>query len=49
MENYDAKRVLRDLERAIPEAHPKLEYGDQVYIRDPDGVQVQFADINYKT
>jgi len=48
IETYDAKRVLGDLKRAIPEAHPTLEYGDQVYVRDPDGVRVQFADESYK-
>src|ERR1700687_3725115 len=48
IETYDAKRVLGDLKRAIPEAHPTLEYGDQVYLRDPDGVRVQFADVSYK-
>ena len=48
IETYDAKRVLGDLKRAIPEAHPTLEYGDQVYVRDPDGVRVQFADVSYK-
>jgi len=49
IENYEARRVVHDLERLIPEAHPTLEYGDQVYVRDPDGVRVQFADIRYKT
>src|SRR5258708_39033744 len=48
IEGYDAKRVLGDLTKAIPEAHPTLENGDQVYVRDPDGVRVQFADENYK-
>jgi catechol 2,3-dioxygenase-like lactoylglutathione lyase family enzyme len=48
IEGYDAKRVFDDLKRAIPEAHPTLEYGEQVYVRDPDGVRVQFADVNYK-
>jgi len=48
IETYDPKRVLGDLKRSIPEAHPTLEYGDQVYVRDPDGVRVQFADVSYK-
>jgi len=48
IERYDATRVLGDLKRAIPEAHPTLEYDDQVYVRDPDGVRVQFADVSYK-
>ena len=48
VESYDPKRVFGDLKQAIPEAHPTLEYGDQVYVRDPDGVRVQFADASYK-
>lgn len=48
IEKYDAKQLHGDLERVIPEAHPTLEYGDQVYVRDPDGVRVQFADVSYK-
>jgi catechol 2,3-dioxygenase-like lactoylglutathione lyase family enzyme len=49
IDNYDAKRTVRDLERAIPDAHPTIEYGDQVYVQDPDGVRVQLADVSYKT
>ena len=48
IENYDAKRVLASLQQAMPETQPTLEYGDQVYMRDPDGVVVQFADVSYK-
>jgi catechol 2,3-dioxygenase-like lactoylglutathione lyase family enzyme len=48
VENYDAKRIHADLQRAIPEGHATLEYGDQVYVRDPDGVRIQFADVSYK-
>lgn len=49
IENYDAKRVLSRLQQAVPQAHPTLENADQVYVRDPDGVRVQFADVNYKS
>ena len=48
IENYDAKRVLATLQQTIPEAQPTLENADQVYVRDPDGVRVQFADVSYK-
>lgn len=48
IDNYDAKRVVADLRAALPDAHPTLEGGDQVYVRDPNGVRVQFADVNYK-
>lgn len=48
IEKYDAKRLVDDLKRAIPQANPTLEYSDQVYVRDPDGVRLQFADVSYK-
>lgn len=48
IEQYDAKRVQALLADAVPESHPTIESGDQVYVRDPDGVVVQFADVNYK-
>jgi hypothetical protein len=32
----------------MPEAKPVLENQDQVYVQDPDGVRVQFADVRYK-
>jgi catechol 2,3-dioxygenase-like lactoylglutathione lyase family enzyme len=48
IETYDPKRVLGDLKRSIPEADPTVEHGDQVYVRDPNGVRVQFADVSYK-
>jgi catechol 2,3-dioxygenase-like lactoylglutathione lyase family enzyme len=49
MKNYDAKQMVHGLERDFPDSHPTLEFGDQVYVRDPDGVKVQFADETYKT
>lgn len=49
VKNYDAKQMLKGLEQEFPDAHPTLEFGDQVYVRDPDGVKVQFADESYKT
>ena len=36
------------LNAAVPEAKPGLENQDQVYVQDPDGVRVQFADVRYK-
>jgi catechol 2,3-dioxygenase-like lactoylglutathione lyase family enzyme len=48
IEGYDAKQVHAALMKAVPESQPTIEYGDQVYIRDPDGVRVQFADVKYK-
>jgi len=45
---YDAPRALAVLKSAMPEAQPSLESGDQVFLRDPDGVRVQLADVKYK-
>lgn len=45
---YNAPQLLGKLRRALPEARPSLEEGDQVYVRDPDGTKVQFAGVNYK-
>jgi hypothetical protein len=39
---------LTALKAAVPEAKPTLEYENQVYVQDPDGVRVQFADVRYK-
>jgi len=47
IDGYDAHKALAALEAAVPESKPTLD-GDQVYVRDPDGVRVQFADVHYK-
>ena len=48
IEKYDPQTVVDAIKRAMPEAKPSLEYEGQVYVQDPDGVRVQFADVNYK-
>jgi catechol 2,3-dioxygenase-like lactoylglutathione lyase family enzyme len=48
IEKYDAQRVHTLLTETAPESHPTIENEDQVYVRDPDGVRVQFADVAYK-
>ena len=45
---YDPQATLNVLKGAMPEAKPTLESQDQVYVQDPDGVRVQFADVRYK-
>jgi catechol 2,3-dioxygenase-like lactoylglutathione lyase family enzyme len=45
---YDPRAALSALQAAVPDAKPTLEYDDQVYVQDPDGVRVQFADVRYK-
>ena len=48
VEAFDAPRALATLQSAMPDAQPTLESGDQVFLRDPDGVRVQLADVRYK-
>jgi len=45
---YNPQAALTALKTAMPEAKPALENQDQVYVQDPDGVRVQFADVRYK-
>ena len=45
---YNPQATFTALKTAIPEAKPALENQDQVYVQDPDGVRVQFADVRYK-
>jgi catechol 2,3-dioxygenase-like lactoylglutathione lyase family enzyme len=48
IDGYEPEATLTALKAAVPEAKPTLEYGNQVYVQDPDGVRVQFADVRYK-
>jgi catechol 2,3-dioxygenase-like lactoylglutathione lyase family enzyme len=49
IDGYDAATVYATLKESLPDAQPTLEYdGKQVYVRDPDGVRVQVADVTYK-
>jgi len=48
IEAYNPQVTLTTLKTAMPEAKPVLENQDQVYLQDPDGVRVQFADVRYK-
>lgn len=47
IERYEPQSALAALKAAVPEAHPTRE-GNKVYVRDPNGVRVQFADVGYK-
>lgn len=48
VEHYEPKAALVALQTAFPDAHASIENDDQVYVRDPDGVRVQIADVKYK-
>ena len=45
---YAREAGNRALKAAVPNAKPTLESEGQVYVQDPDGVRVQFADVSYK-
>jgi len=45
---YDPQATITVVKKVMPEAKPVLENQDQVYVQDPDGVRVQFADVRYK-
>ena len=48
IDGYHPEATVAALKAAVPEAHPTLESQDQVYVQDPDGVRIQFADVRYK-
>lgn len=48
VDGYDAQGLVQRIERSIPQAKPFIENGDQVYVHDPDGAKIQFADVTYK-
>jgi len=48
IDEYNPQAALTALNAAVPEAKPALENQDQVFVQDPDGVRVQFADVRYK-
>ncbi len=48
IDRYDPEATVNALKGAVPEAKPTLEDQGQVYVQDPDGVRVQFADVGYK-
>ncbi|HEY2355954.1 MAG TPA: VOC family protein [Phenylobacterium sp.] len=48
VEGFELKALETELKQAIPEAQPAVRYGSELYIHDPDGTKLQFADVNYK-
>jgi catechol 2,3-dioxygenase-like lactoylglutathione lyase family enzyme len=48
IDGYEPQATLAALKAAVPDAQPTLQGQSQVYVLDPDGVRVQFADVNYK-
>jgi catechol 2,3-dioxygenase-like lactoylglutathione lyase family enzyme len=47
IDHYEPKTTASDLRKLFPDATVTLEYGTQVYIRDPDGAMVQFSAADY--
>ena len=48
IDNFAAAEVFERLRRDQPGLQPTLEYGTQVYVRDPDGARVQLSAADYK-
>ena len=48
VDSYEPGAALAALKSVAPGGQPTLENENQVYVRDPDGVRVQFADVSYK-
>ncbi len=48
VDKFEPGAALAKLKAAVPDGQPTLENENQVYVRDPDGVRVQFADARYK-
>jgi hypothetical protein len=48
IDQYQPKRVVADLRRDFPDAEARLERGEQVYLRDPDGATVQLCPTDYR-
>jgi len=48
IDGYRPEALLAQLKSEMPETKPTVEFGDQLYIRDPDGAKVQFAGTEYK-
>ena len=48
IDDYTATEVFERLRRDQRGLRPTLEYGNQVYVRDPDGARVQLSAADYK-
>jgi len=48
IDGYEPQATLAALKAEVPEAQPILAGEGQVYVQDPDGVRVQFADVGYR-
>jgi len=48
IEDFEPKAVLAELKTMMPDTRPTVEFGDQLYLRDPDGTKVQLAGVSYK-
>jgi catechol 2,3-dioxygenase-like lactoylglutathione lyase family enzyme len=48
IESFDAKAVFEKLKNEYPSANPTMEYGSQVYLRDPDNIRFQLSAKDYR-
>lgn len=48
IESFNAETVFEKLNKEFPSANPTKEYGNQVYLRDPDNIRFQLSAKDYR-
>ncbi|MBI1782152.1 MAG: VOC family protein [Sphingobacteriales bacterium] len=48
IESFNAEAVFEKLKKEFPSANPTMEYGNQVYLHDPDNIRFQLSAKDYR-
>jgi catechol 2,3-dioxygenase-like lactoylglutathione lyase family enzyme len=48
IESFNAQAVFEKLKKEFPSANPTIEYGNQLYLRDPDNIRFQLSAEDYR-
>ncbi len=48
IESFDAQTVFEKLKNEFPSTNPTMEFGNQVYLRDPDNIRFQLSAKDYR-
>lgn len=48
IESFNAEAVFEKLKKEFPSANPTIEYGNQIYLRDPDNIRFQLSAKDYR-
>jgi catechol 2,3-dioxygenase-like lactoylglutathione lyase family enzyme len=48
LETFNAAAAFEKLKREYPSSNPTIEYGGQVYLRDPDNIRFQLSAKGYR-